>query len=369
MERLLHVMVSERGKIKSVWVHGDIIDKKENLWERTYRMDDTRFVKKYRLSRDSMYFLVEKLRPKLEKKDTQMRKSLTVDFRIAVAIYILKSGCDASVAADSFKIGTSTANSLLNEVCRALNEVLWDEMVKFPRTKEERENNCKEFENRWQFPNTIGALDGTHVPILAPPEHAADYFNYKHYHSMVILAMVDAKYQFIYANVGRPGGVNDATIFNSSQLKTLTDDEEAMGDMFILGDGAFPLKKTLMKPYLITADMPEKQVNFNARLSRARVVVEDAFGRLKGRWRILLKRADYNVNNLREILMSCIILHNLCERQGDRYFKSWDNLSKNYERTFPQPSTIVKTCESLSAKQKRDTLCNKLFEDEIILEK
>lgn len=296
-----------------------------------------------------------------------MRKAFTVDFRIAVAIYVLKSGCDASVAGDVFKIGRSTVVSMLHEFCKAVNQTLFHEMIQFPTSRDAKISAAKDFCERWQFPDTIGALDGTHIPILAPAVDPNDYFNYKKYHSLVILALVNANCEFTYVNVGRPGGVNDATIFHGCQLKQLICNENEMEDMHIIADGAFPLLKGLMKPYLITAQMSEAKTNFNARLSRARVIVEDAFGRLKGRWRILTKRADYNVPNLIEILKTCLILHNICQKYRDTFDNAWRIDLSEFEKEFPQPDKILRITENVNATQKREMLCDALLSDNIQL--
>ena len=48
----------------------------------------------------------------------------------------------------------------------------------------------------------------------------------------------------------------------------------------------------LVKPFNFNSSLTAKQKHFNYRLSRARIVVENAFGRLKARWRRLMKRND-----------------------------------------------------------------------------
>ncbi len=49
------------------------------------------------------------------------------------------------------------------------------------------------------------------------------------------------------------------------------------------------------------------------------MVVKNAFGRLKGRWRILLKRNDTIIQKLPNLVIACCVLHNLCESSGEDF--------------------------------------------------
>lgn len=62
---------------------------------------------------------------------------------------------------------------------------------------------------------------------------------------------------------------------------------------------------------------------FNYRLSRTRVVVEIAFGRLKARWRRLSKQIEMDIKNVPNVIAACCVLHNLCETHGDSFNEEW----------------------------------------------
>ena len=63
-----------------------------------------------------------------------------------------------------------------------------------------------------------GAIDGSHIPIIAPHEFHTDYFNREGFHSIIIQAMVDHLYRFTDIYVGWPGKAHDACVFANSAL-------------------------------------------------------------------------------------------------------------------------------------------------------
>ncbi len=93
--------------------------------------------------------------------------------------------------------------------------------------------------------------------------------------------------------------------------------------LVILGDPAYPLLPWLKKPFQENPRTSPEKRNFNDRQSRARMVVENSFGRLKGRWRRLLKRIDSQLPNVPHIVASCVTLHTICETYGDNCLNEW----------------------------------------------
>ena len=99
--------------------------------------------------------------------------------------------------------------------------------------------------------------------------------------------------------------------------------------LVILGDAAYPALPWLVKPWP-GVNLSLKKELFNFRYSSARMAIEQAFGLLKSRWRILLKRQDTEFHNLHYCITACFILHNICIDQGDNHLPLWDdNIDNN----------------------------------------
>ena len=232
-----------------------------------------------------------------------------------------------------FGLGRSTVCTIINETCNAIATHLLQQYVQIPNGSGLRET-IDGFEKCWGFPQTVGAIDGSHIPILRPQASASDYYNRKGFYSIIMQAVVDYRGRFLDVYIGWPGKVHDARVFVNSSLYSKGNNGTLLPNysrtlsgvqvpLVILGDPAYPLLPWLMKPYPENAHTLQQQKHFNYRQSRARMVIENAFGRLKGRWRCLLKRVDCDLSNVSELVVSCVVLHNLCEMYGDSFLQEW----------------------------------------------
>ena len=74
-------------------------------------------------------------------------------------------------------------------------------------------------------------------------------------------------------------------------------------------------------------------------ISSARTIVENSYGRLKGRWRRLMKRNDMHIDHIPTIIAAACVLHNVCEVHGKHFNDAWINNGTPEESNYDQPST------------------------------
>ena len=99
-------------------------------------------------------------------------------------------------------LAESTVWKIVIEVCNAIIEKLWTDPVDrhFPKSVDDFRNKLQEMECEWQYKYAFAAIDGWHCPIKCPSggiESIKQYYNFKNFYSVVLLALVDAHYRFI----------------------------------------------------------------------------------------------------------------------------------------------------------------------------
>ncbi|XP_063808935.1 uncharacterized protein LOC135016457 [Pseudophryne corroboree] len=193
-----------------------------------------------------------------------------------------------------------------------------------PSTEKDWLNIADDFNERWNFPNCGGAIDGKHIRIIPPVNSGSLYHNYKGYFSVVMMAIVDANYNFLYVDVGKNGRASDGGSFKdtlfyerlvsrSLELPPASHCTNGLNFVFV-ADEAFALHEHVMKPYPKRGLTTEKRV-YNYRLSRARRTVENAFGILSNRFRIFHTAINLRVDKINWVVLACCALHNLLRKK------------------------------------------------------
>uniref|UniRef100_A0A8C5A4H2 DDE Tnp4 domain-containing protein n=1 Tax=Gadus morhua TaxID=8049 RepID=A0A8C5A4H2_GADMO len=232
---------------------------------------------------------------------------------VAIALWKLATNAEYRSIGHLFGVSRTTVCRCLQQFCNADCKVLAPEMICFP-DQEKLKEMAAYIEQKWGLPQCVGSIDGSHIPIIAPQECDVDYFNRKGWHSIILQGVVDGKGQFWSVCAGMPGCMHDARVLRTSTMWELVE----RGRLFpacarnitgvnvghyIRGDSAYPAEQLL----------------YNKRVCRARVVLENAFGRLKGRWRCLLKRNDSSIELAKTMIVACYALDNLCEKHAEDY--------------------------------------------------
>lgn len=211
-------------------------------------------------------------------------------------------------------------------------------ILQMPTTNEEWLKISYDFEKKWNFPHCRGALDGKHVTIQAAPNSGSYFFNYKGFHSVVLLALVDANYKFLLVDIGCNGRISDGGVFAASAMpgiiqrsginlpkKPLPGRRLAVPHI-VVADDAFPLQEYIMKPYS-TTNIPGSARIYNYRLSRARRMVENVFGIVSSVFRVLRKPILLKPERTDSVILAVCTLHNfLMTKKSSRQFYATDNV-------------------------------------------
>lgn len=286
-----------------------------------------------------------------------MRTAITPHERLSTTLRFLATGRSMQDLKYSVAISQQSLGQIIPETCTAICKVLWRDYLKvnkyfifiifislsiqllnviliffvfnvmqFPNSKNEWKEISRKFETKWNFPLCLGAVDGKHVSIACPPKSGSFYYNYKGFFSLVLMAIVNANYEFILCDFGTNGRVSDGGVIentnfynklknNTLNIPSLCEFQGSKNNLpyVFIGDEAFSLKPNFLKPYNQKELNYERKV-FNYRLSRARNVVENAFGILSARFRIFHTPINMKLENIERAVLACCTLHNFLRR-------------------------------------------------------
>ncbi|XP_040203443.1 protein ANTAGONIST OF LIKE HETEROCHROMATIN PROTEIN 1-like [Rana temporaria] len=211
----IHQMHSERGQFVLLY--------------RELREHPDKFRNYTRMSISTFDFLLDLLTPFLSRQDTNCRDAISPCERLLITLRYLATGNSYSSLQYEFRIGISTISEIVKQTCVAI----WTLKCRFMPipSKEKWEDIAQRFWMKTNFPNCLGAIDGKHIRLIKPCHSGSQFFNYKKFFSIVLLAVVDADYKFIYVDIGAFGSSADSGVFKHSKFgKKLASNELDLPD-------------------------------------------------------------------------------------------------------------------------------------------
>lgn len=249
----------------------------------------------------------------------------------SIIFRFLATGETYTSLAYQYRVGVTTVSRIVPEVCIAIWDAMKPKYLCMPTSPEGWIQIAAEFYQRWHYPHCVGALDGKHIIMKAPFNSGSLYFNYKGSFSIVLMALVDAGYKFICVDIGSYGRQSDAGIFSRCELgkallppnslnlpeDAVIEESRVLGPLpyVVIGDEAFPLQRHVMRPYPGRA-ISEMQEAYNYRHSRARRIVECAFGLLATRWRVFYSKIGVCPEHVTAIVQAATVLHNMLQLES-----------------------------------------------------
>ncbi|XP_036340628.1 putative nuclease HARBI1 [Rhagoletis pomonella] len=190
------------------------------------------------------------------------------------------------------------------------------------------------------FPFVVGCADGTHFKINRPSNDAVSYYDRKGTYSINMQAICDSNLRFLDVFIGYPGSCHDANVWRNSPIyKGITSGEvELASGAVILADSAYPLSKYMIVPFRDNGHLSSDERKFNYILSSTRVLIEQAFGVLRSKFRILNHIDVTSLKSTSEVVLACTILHNfIIKHCGD------SSLADAFENTGVESNIITES--------------------------
>lgn len=131
---------------------------------------------KFRMSRETFFYLCDKLRPRLTRQDTTFRLALPVEKRVAVALWRLASNVEYRTISALFGVGKSTVCRCVRDMCHAIVALLGSVYLRAPN-EQELQDSAQCYLSSWGFPHCVAAITTLHTAIITPSNNASDYAN------------------------------------------------------------------------------------------------------------------------------------------------------------------------------------------------
>ncbi|CAN1323311.1 hypothetical protein LINPERPRIM_LOCUS32685 [Linum perenne] len=252
--------------------------------------------------------------------DASGRSSFSPQQKLTSSFLMLAYSCSADSLDEYCRMGETTSLECLMNFCKAIIHIYGSRYLREPTVDDLR--RLLDHSARRGFPGMIGSIDCMHWEWKnCPTSWASQYTGYKKKPTIVLEAVASYDTWIWHAFFGTPGSNNDINTLGVSPLfdqavrgalpqVTFEVNGNTYNQCYYLADGIYPPWATFVKTF---SNPGTQEKRLFAKYQEAyRKDVERAFGILQERWAIVRGPSRlWDVQSLGEIMLTCIILHNM----------------------------------------------------------
>ncbi|KAL6448769.1 hypothetical protein ACFW04_000515 [Cataglyphis niger] len=295
-------------------------------------------------------FILDEIGEKLTR-STDGNEMVPADKQLLLCLWRFATTDSYSAINQRFNVGKGTAVRSVRRVARALH-VLSSKYIVWP-TEDRIQDIVYGFLNASGFPDTIGAIGGTHINIPSSKNNSE-----KSHYSIQLQAVCDHTKLFTHVYVGNVRSDHNTCV--SALQEYISDSNKFPNNTHLIGSAVYGLHQHLMVPYPDNENLTKQQRNYNLCHSSGEIMIKQAFALLKGRWKSLLhvlaiSRIDFTYDHI----LACCVLHNICLLKKDEFQLHEQMIVLDVEETELQEEKIEHNDKTV-AEIKRNNICAKL---------
>lgn len=307
----------------------------DNFWQHVMSAEfgDQDWLHNFHVSRESFEHLCETLREHIQTQDTAWRPATPVEKKVAVFLWRLANNCHYKVLSQLFGVGRSSACLVLKESVQAML------LHVAPKVIHPAEDSASFFEEVYGLPGCVGVICSTYVavspPLYVKAEYAVPGEDESGLHACLLQAVVGRDGQICAVRAGqtpsRPGRLEDWAFWGdllAAESPSLgmpavaQEPASSSGALtYLIADDSFQLRPEVLVPYQQPA--AKAQRTFNSAVTGALGYAEQTMIKLKSRWKCLAAKYEGDLSSVGDLVLTCCVLHNLCETRGDRFDPRW----------------------------------------------
>ena len=142
----------------------------------------------------------------ISRRNTRLRKAIPPAKRVAVALWRLAGGGSFRKVATQFDVGKSSFVKITKEFWCALKGFSW-RFIKLPVNHHDTTRAIALFQDECKIPQAVGAIDGTHIEIMAPKN---PFNNRQHRYSVIVQAVDGENLMFLDTAIGYPDSIHES---------------------------------------------------------------------------------------------------------------------------------------------------------------